>query len=159
MFHAYLIRSFSSQTATAKRKGTLRQPPQTTGTDWEDRARFTMLHLLVSGCWGGRGHRCGRAFAVIRERNWLKVFVRSFTASTCVSSFLCLLFVHGLCQYRKPWRMSYKQQVTRVTCAHATVLEVYSMRMHISLRSSLPPLQCCNSGLFFFVGMKVQITQ
>lgn len=52
-----------------------------------------MLHLLVSGCWGGRGHRCGRAFAVIRERNWLKVFVCSFTASTCVSSFLCLLFL------------------------------------------------------------------
>lgn len=33
-----------------------------------------------------------------------------------------------------------------------------SVRMHISLRSTLPPLQCCNSGLFFFVPMKVQIT-
>lgn len=104
--------------------GTLQQPLDTEVTDWEERARLTMLHLLVGWCCEGRGHWCGRACAIIRERNWLEVSVRSLMASTYVFVFRLsssFFFVRGLCRYWKPWRMSYKQaREHRVTCEHGS---------------------------------------
>lgn len=73
--------------------GTLQQPPDTEVTDWEERVRLTMLHLLVGWCCEGRGHWCGRACAIIRERNWLEVSVRSLMASTYVFVFLLFFFL------------------------------------------------------------------
>lgn len=146
---------FKSDSNGKQGYGTPRQASDTAGTDWEDRAEFTMLHLLVRGCCGGRGHWCGRAFAIIRERIGRECLCAVFMHQPVFLIF-SVFFVHGLCRYCKPWRVSCKQQGTP---SDVCTRYLRSVRMHISLRSSLPPLQCCNTGLFFFVWMKVQITQ
>lgn len=152
MFNAYLAKSFQSQTATANRgTGRLDSLPIQQGLiEKSELAAQRCIYWSLGAA--GAGPLMCRAFAIIRERNWLKVFVRSFSCINLSFVFSLFFFSMDFCRSRKPWRRSYE----RVTCARGT-RGLCARTYH-----SASPCLCCNVAIqvFIFVArMKVQITQ
>lgn len=100
-----------------------------------------MLHLLVSGCSGGRGYWCGRAFAIIRERNWPKVFVRILLHQPVFRLFALYFLSMDFADIVNLGGWVTNSREHRVTCAHGT------RRLCAGTYHSAPPCLRCNVAI------------